>query len=53
MVLPYFLSAGRHVAEDIPAEVNIKRLQYPQVPISIAAYLGSDDGIADLMLGLV
>ena len=53
VVLPYFLSAGRHVSQDIPAEVDIKRKEYPQVPISIAAYLGSDEGIADLMLGLV
>jgi sirohydrochlorin ferrochelatase len=53
VVLPYFLSAGRHVAEDIPAEVDIKRMQYPQIQISIAAYLGSDNGVADLMLGLV
>lgn len=53
VVLPYFLSAGRHVSQDIPAEVDIKRKEYPQLPISIAAYLGSDEGIADLMLGLV
>jgi len=53
VVLPYFLSAGRHVAQDIPAEVDIKRKQYPQIPISIAAYLGSDEGVVDLMLGLV
>ena len=53
VILPYFLSAGRHVAQDIPAEVDIKRQQYPQVPISIAAYLGSDEGVVELMLGLV
>lgn len=53
VVLPYFLSAGRHVAQDIPAEVDIKRKQHPLIPISIAAYLGSDEGVADLMLGLV
>jgi sirohydrochlorin ferrochelatase len=53
VVLPYFLSAGRHVAHDIPTEVEIKRVQYPHVPITIAAYLGSDSGVADLMMGLV
>lgn len=53
VVLPYFLSAGRHVAHDIPSEVEIKRTQYPHVPISIAAYLGSEPAVADLMLGLV
>ncbi len=40
VVFPYFLSAGRHVAEDIPAEVKIKQDQYPDMPISIADYLG-------------
>lgn len=53
VVLPYFLSAGRHVTQDIPAEVDLKRTQYPQIPISIADYLGSDDGVADLMLRVV
>jgi sirohydrochlorin ferrochelatase len=53
VVLPYFLSAGRHVAHDIPTEVEIKRAEYPHVPITIAAYLGSEPDVADLMLGLV
>ncbi len=50
VVLPYFLSAGRHVTQDIPAEVDIKRAQYPHIPISISTYLGADSRIADLML---
>jgi sirohydrochlorin ferrochelatase len=53
IVLPYFLTAGRHVAQDIPAEVEIKRKQYPHTPISIAAYLGADERVADLMASLV
>ena len=50
VVLPYFLSAGRHVAEDIPAEVGIKQQQHPQVNIRIAPYLGSDSGVLDTLL---
>ena len=29
IVLPYFLSAGRHVAEDIPAEIEKKQAEWP------------------------
>jgi len=50
VVLPYFLSAGRHVAEDIPAEVEIKQQEYPGVSIRIAPYLGSDEGVLDTLL---
>ena len=50
VVLPYFLSAGRHVAEDIPNEVQVKIEQHPQVNIHIASYLGAADGVVDLLL---
>lgn len=50
VVLPYFLSAGRHVVTDIPNEVAGKQQQYPDVAIRIAPYLGAAGGIADLLL---
>lgn len=49
-VLPYFLSKGRHVVEDIPAEVKLKQDQYPRVAIRISAYLGEAEGIPELLL---
>ena len=49
-VLPYFLSAGRHVAEDIPAEVRIKQQQRPDVDIRIADYIGGSAQIPGLLL---
>ncbi len=52
-VLPYFLAAGRHIVEDIPAQVDIKRREYPQIPIHIAPYLGTSDDIPALLLSLV
>ncbi len=52
-VLPYFLSAGRHVSEDIPAEVAGKQQQHPDVAISLAPYLGSAEGIVGLILNIV
>jgi sirohydrochlorin ferrochelatase len=50
VVMPYFLSAGRHVAEDIPAEVRIKQQQHPQIDIRIAPYLGLNEQIPQLLL---
>ena len=50
VVLPYFLSKGRHVVEDIPAEVKLKQEQHPQVTIRISAYLGEAEGIPELLL---
>lgn len=52
VVLPYFLSAGRHVAEDIPALVSGKREEYPQVDIRIAPYLGKADAVTDVLLAV-
>ena len=49
-VLPYFLTAGRHVAADIPAEVDIVRRECPDVAITIAPYLGAADGLTDILL---
>ncbi len=52
VVLPYFLSAGRHVQEDIPREVASKQQEYPKIPIRLAPYLGSADGISELLLSM-
>jgi sirohydrochlorin ferrochelatase len=52
VVLPYFLSAGRHVAEDIPREVEVKQVEHPDVRIRVAPYLGLGAGMADILLGL-
>ena len=51
-MLPYFLSAGRHVIEDIPREVEGKQKEYPHVSIRLAPYLGSAEGITELLLGV-
>lgn len=51
-VLPYFLSAGRHVAEDIPNEVAATQTAHPDIDIRIAPYLGASPAISELMLTL-
>lgn len=41
VVLPYFLAAGRHVADDIPAIVSGRQTMHPSVRIEVAQYLGA------------
>ena len=52
VVLPYFLSAGRHMAEHIPALVEEKRREHPEAEIKLAPYLGAVPGIIDLLLAI-
>lgn len=49
-VLPYFLSAGRHVTLDIPAEVDKARRLKPGAVIRVAAYIGCAPEMADIVL---
>jgi sirohydrochlorin ferrochelatase len=53
VVLPYFLSAGRHVVSDIPAEIDVVRAESPGVTITLATYLGAADGLVQLMMNQV
>lgn len=50
VVYPYFLSAGRHVATDIPEEVAAALSDHPGLNVVIASYLGSASGIEDMIL---
>ncbi len=50
IVLPYFLSKGRHVTIDIPNEVAIAKKQYPKIAITITNYLGASDEICNLIM---
>jgi sirohydrochlorin ferrochelatase len=50
VVMPYFLSAGRHVVTDIPGEVDVVRAEYPDISITLAPYLGAAPELASLML---
>ncbi len=52
IVLPYFLSAGRHVTQDIPDIVQQFEQSTPSVAIKITPYLGTASGLPDIMLAL-
>jgi len=53
VVLPYFLSAGRHVSDDIPAEIALKTAEYPALTVTIAPYLGAAAAVPEVLLSLV
>jgi sirohydrochlorin ferrochelatase len=50
VVVPYFLSAGRHVVRDIPDEVEVVRAEHPDIVITVAPYLGAAPELAGLLL---
>ena len=51
-VLPYFLSAGRHVSEHIPDMIAAQRRCYPDVSIQILDHLGAAAQMPDLLASL-
>jgi sirohydrochlorin ferrochelatase len=50
--VPYFLSAGRHVANDIPAELEKAAREHQSLMIQQSDYLGKHISITDLLLAL-
>ncbi|VAW94617.1 Sirohydrochlorin cobaltochelatase [hydrothermal vent metagenome] len=51
-VLPYFLSAGRHVTVDIPNEVLKVQQLHPECSIVITSYLGAADDLIDVIANI-
>ncbi|GAB5364961.1 hypothetical protein AAMO2058_001015400 [Amorphochlora amoebiformis] len=49
VVVPYFLSRGRHVQSDIPKLVEDARDEYPSLEITLADCLGMDKMIAQVI----
>ena len=52
VVVPYFLAAGRHVAEDIPEDLAKASEQHPDLKIDQVNYLGTHQSIPEILLGL-
>nr|WP_305891017.1 CbiX/SirB N-terminal domain-containing protein [Methylomonas sp. WSC-7] len=52
VVMPYFLSAGRHVSIDIPEQVQRIRDTHPQIDIRIANHLGAAETIGEIAIEL-
>lgn len=50
VVLPWFLSPGRHTARDIPEQVHRAVARHPGLRARIAEPLGLDDRLIDVLL---
>ncbi|MGV6817219.1 MAG: sirohydrochlorin chelatase [Thiotrichales bacterium] len=50
VAVPYFLSAGRHVVEDIPADLTKAQARHPEINLTIKPHLGSADIMTRLVL---
>lgn len=52
-VIPYFLSRGRHVVEDVPNDVADVQQKNPTVEITVLPHLGASDALVDALIALV
>ena len=50
VILPYFLSAGRHVTKDIPSDVEQVKAKHPNINIKIAPHFGAATGISRVLI---
>lgn len=53
VLIPYFLSAGRHVAEDVPAIAEEARVRHPGLDIEITGHFGAQERVPELLAGMV
>lgn len=53
VLLPYFLAAGSHVAEDIPQLVAQRRQAHPGVAMTLLPHLGASERLPALLASLV
>lgn len=52
-ILPHFLAAGTHVANDIPRIIEAVQRHHPNIDINILPHLGGLNGIEKLILSAV
>lgn len=53
VLIPYFLSAGRHVGEDIPAIVSDALARHAGLEVEVTAHFGADARVTELLAGMV
>lgn len=49
VVLPYFLSGGNHVINDIPQEINSVLEKWPEKHITVLPHIGASDAMVNLI----
>lgn len=52
-ILPYFLAGGNHIMEDVPALIDAKKAEYPDVTIEIKPHIGAAPAMIDLLAAAV
>lgn len=52
-IFPYFLASGNHIMKDVPALIEAKKSEYPDVSIDMKAYIGAAPGMIDLVTTVV
>jgi len=52
LVLPYFLTTGRHVIDDIPDIVNEAKARNNNVKIILLPYLGSNSAVKNILVSI-
>ncbi|MGA8259777.1 MAG: CbiX/SirB N-terminal domain-containing protein [Arenicellales bacterium] len=53
VLIPYFLSGGRHVMEDIPAIAQAARARHPELNLVVTAHFGALASIPELLSDMV
>lgn len=53
LALPYFLTEGRHVSEDISKIIQEKARAYPEIPMKVLKYLGAHEQLPDLLTQII
>lgn len=52
ILIPYFLAAGRHVLEDIPAIIRAARARHSGLDIQMTGHFGAQEGVLDLLCAM-
>ncbi|AFJ02590.1 Sirohydrochlorin cobaltochelatase [Methylophaga frappieri] len=50
VILPYFLNTGRHVAEDIPEQIDIGKQDLPNLTITLLPHIGALPEMQNLLI---
>ena len=53
VIVPYFLSAGRHVTQDIPAEIDKAKKMHETIKMTLLTHIGGSPQMKDLICNSV
>ena len=53
VIVPYFLSAGRHVVQDIPGEIDKAKKTHETIKMTLLSHIGGSPQMKDLICNSV